>query len=188
MTATTAMTLQIGDQVIHPRYGFGTVEGVQVHEHDGAPVQYYEIRLADRGQLSVPVAQAAALGLRRLVNGVAATLALLRETAGPLPDHARQRSIELSARWVAPEPNALASGVRDLLAFARKSGLKGSDQQWLTRAYERLGTEAAQVDGITPASARSAIAQEMRKLKTPPPSDARPPAPEPAPRRHRRAH
>ncbi len=52
----TAMTLEMGDEVIHPQYGFGIVVGVQVYEHEGAPMEYYEIRLAERGgQLSVPV-------------------------------------------------------------------------------------------------------------------------------------
>jgi RNA polymerase-interacting CarD/CdnL/TRCF family regulator len=177
-----AMALHVGDEVIHPRYGFGTVQALLAHDREGAPVEYYEIRLADRGTLSVPVTRAAALGLRRLVNGVAATLAVLREGAVPLPEHPRHRGIELAARWVAPEPAALAGGVRDLLGYARQFGLKGVDEQWLTRACERLGVEAARVDGITPALARAAIAGEVALLKTPPPG-AEPPKPAPSHRR-----
>jgi RNA polymerase-interacting CarD/CdnL/TRCF family regulator len=70
--------------------------------------------------------------------------------------------------------------VRDLLGHARQFGLKSVEQQWLTRACERLGAEAARVDGITLASARSAITREVTRLKTPPP------AAEPAPARHQR--
>lgn len=168
----TTTHLRIGDEVIHPRYGFGTVENLLTHDHEGAPVEYYEVRLADQGVLSVPTAQAAALGLRRLVNGVDATIALLRASALPLPEHPRQRSAELSARWAAPEPGALAGGVRDLLAHARKFGLKSGEQQWLARACERLGAEAARVDGISPAKARAAINHELTRLKTPPPEAA----------------
>ncbi len=182
----TAMTFEMGDEVIHPQYGFGIVVGVQVHEHEGAPVEYYEIRLAERGgQLSIPVAHAAALGLRRLINGVAATVALLHDTAGPLPSDPRQRSMELAARWKAPGSNALAGGVRDLLAYARRFGLKGSDQQWLRRACERLGTEAARVDGIEPATARNAITHETDELKAPTEIPGPSPA-APAPRGSRR--
>lgn len=160
--------LHVGDEVIHPQYGFGTIQALLAHDSDGLSVEYYEVRLADRGVLSVPIARAAALGLRRLVNGVAATRALLRQVAGPLPEHTRHRSMELAARWAAPESAALAGGVRDLLGHARRFGLKGSDQQWLTRACERLGAEAARVDGITPASAGAAIAEEVARLKTGP--------------------
>ncbi len=181
----TTQRLRVGDAVIHPRYGFGTVKNVLTQEHDGADVEYYEIGLSDNnGMLSVPVEHAADLGLRRLVNGVAATLERLREKAQPLPEHARLRSLELSARWNAPEPGALAGGVRDLLGYARQFGIKGMDLQWLTRACERLGAEAAQVDGITLGAARHAISQEVSRLKTPPPV-ADPPAAKPA-RSHRR--
>jgi CarD family transcriptional regulator len=176
----TDATLQAGDEVIHPRYGFGVVEALQAHDHDGAPVQYYEVQLSAGGVLSVPVDQAGALGLRRLVNGVATTLAVIKGDAVPLPEHPRMRNAELNARWQSPEPTALAAAVRDLLGHARQFGLKSVEQQWLTRACERLGAEAARVDGITLASARSAITREVTRLKTPPP------AAEPAPARHQR--
>lgn len=174
--------LQAGDEVIHPRYGFGVVEALQSHDHDGVPVQYYEVRLTAGGVLSVPVDQAGVLGLRRLANGVATTLAVIKGDALPLPEHPRMRAAELNARWQSPEPTALAVAVRDLLGYARHFGLKSVEQQWLTRACERLGAEAARVDGVTIAAARSAIAREVTRLKTPPPT---PPAkPVPAKRRH----
>ena len=95
--------------------------------------------------------------------------------------------MELAARWEAPDPAALATGVRDLLGHARRFGLKGVDRQWLTRACLRLGTEAAQVDGVTPASAQAAIDQEVTRLKTPPPGpDGQPAKPAPATRSHAR--
>ncbi len=184
----TAMRLQVGDEIIHPRYGFGTIERVQAHEHEGAPVEYYEVRLADGGLLSVPVEQSAALGLRRVTNGLAAIFAVLRGPARPLPEHPRQRGAELAARWVAPDPDALLGGVRDLIAYARQFGLKGSDQQWLTRACERLGAEAARVDGITRARARSAIGAEVKQLRTPEPETKPPTGAKPAHPRQRYAH
>jgi RNA polymerase-interacting CarD/CdnL/TRCF family regulator len=181
-----AIALHIGDEVIHPRYGFGTVESLLAHDREGTPVDYYVVRLTDGGLLSVPIAGAAALGLRRLANGVAAMLAVLRGTAVPLPEHPRQRVMELSARWTSPEPAALAGGVRDLLGHARRFGLKAGEQQWLKRACERLGSEAARVDGVTPAAARAAITEEVTRLKEPPPE---PPAPaKPAPARKYRSH
>jgi RNA polymerase-interacting CarD/CdnL/TRCF family regulator len=182
----TTNLLQVGDEVIHPRYGFGTVEALLARDRDGESVNYYEVRLAASGLLSVPVDQADDLGLRRLVNGVTATLDLIRANALPLPDHPRMRNAELLSRWQSPEPAALAGAVRDLLGHARQFGLKSGEQQWLTRACERLGAEAARVDGITLAAARLAITREVTRLKTPPETDAKAaakPAKTPAARR-----
>jgi RNA polymerase-interacting CarD/CdnL/TRCF family regulator len=137
--------------------------------------------------VSVPSTQASALGLRRLMNGVATTLAVLRGNAVQLPEHPRQRVVELASRWESPDPTALAGAVRDLLGYARQFGLKAAEQQWLTRACERLGAEAARVDAITPTAARAAITQEVTRLKTPPPV-VEPPTPPSAASRRRRTH
>ena len=88
----------------------------------------------------------------------------------------------------APEPAALAGGERDLPGYSRQFGLKGADQRRLTRACERLGTDAARVDGITPDSTRHALSEEVTRLQSPPPG-AEPLKPaRPAPARRLATH
>lgn len=157
--------LQSGDQVVHPMFGFGVVEGLTTREEAGKTTDYYNILLAHKAVLSVPVARAEALGLRRVVNSLATILACLRSPAHPLPDDTRLRTIELSARWQASQPTAVVQTMRDLLGRSHRRTLTSGDKRWLASARERLSAEAAMVDGIEVDEARTAIQNEMDQLK-----------------------
>jgi RNA polymerase-interacting CarD/CdnL/TRCF family regulator len=114
----------------------------------------------------VPVDRAEALGLRRIVNGLATVVAWLRAPARPLPDNDRQRVVELKACWQAPQPAALAEAVRDLMGRSRAHRLTPGDKRWLTSACERLSAEAALVDAIDLFKAQAAIEHEIALLKS----------------------
>jgi RNA polymerase-interacting CarD/CdnL/TRCF family regulator len=157
--------LKAGDQVFHPMYGFGVVEGMLTRDQAGQPADYYGVRLSAGGVLSVPVARADAVGLRRVVNGFKTIVACLHSPARPLPDNDRQRIVELKARWQSPQPGALAEAVRDLLARSRVRSLTPADKKWLANACDRLSDEAARVDAIEVAEARAMIQREMDHLK-----------------------
>jgi RNA polymerase-interacting CarD/CdnL/TRCF family regulator len=146
-------------------YGFGVVEGMTTREQAGQASDYYGVRLTDGGVLSVPVARAEALGLRRVVNSLATIVACLHSAAHPLPDNDRQRAIELKARWQSPEPASLAQAVRDLLGRGRTRSLTPGDKKWLNSACERLSAEASRVDAVDLTEARAVIQREVDQLK-----------------------
>jgi RNA polymerase-interacting CarD/CdnL/TRCF family regulator len=156
---------EAGDQVFHPMYGFGVVEGMITRDQSGQPANYYGVRLSVGGMLSVPVARARSVGLRRVVNGLKNIVVYLRSPAHPLPDNDRQRVVELKARWQSPQPQALAEAVRDLLARSHSRGLTPADKKWLANACDRLSGEAARVEGIDVSEARAVIQSEMDQLK-----------------------
>ncbi len=158
-------SLQVGEQVFHPAYGFGVLEGRLTRDEAGQPKDYYGVRLSEGGVLSVPVARAESLGLRRLVVSLKAILTCLHSAASPLPDNDRHRVVELKARWHAPEPMALPEAVRDLLDRGRTRSLTPADKKWLTSACERLSDEAARVDGTDVAEVRAALQREVDHLK-----------------------
>ena len=158
--------LHVGDQVFHPTYGFGILENRTTRDGTGLPQEYYGVRLAEGGVLSVPVARAESLGLRRVVNGIKTIVNCLRSTARALPDNDRQRVIELKSRWQSSQPMAVTEGVRDLLARSRAHSLTPADKKWLVNACERLSGEAARVDAIDLAAARTVILEEVDRLKS----------------------
>jgi len=161
--------LEAGDQVFHPMYGFGVVEGMTTRDasgQDGQKSDYYGVRLSDGGILSVPVARAESLGLRRVVNSLATIVACLRSPAHALPDDDRQRVVELKARWQSVQPTSLAQAVRDLLGRSRTRNLTPNDKKWLANACDRLSVEAALVDVMELAETRAAIQREVERLKS----------------------
>lgn len=157
--------LSVGDQVLHPVYGFGILEGLTTRDEAGQSKDYYGVRLSEGGVLSVPVARAESLGLRRVVNSLQSVVECLRSSAKLLPDNDRERVVELKARWRSPQPMAVAEGVRDLLARSRTRSLTPADKKWLVSACERLSGEAARVDTMDLAEARAVILEEVERLK-----------------------
>jgi|DewCreStandDraft_5_1066085.scaffolds.fasta_scaffold00551_7 RNA polymerase-interacting CarD/CdnL/TRCF family regulator len=161
----SADLLQPGEPVVHPLFGLGVIEGVMTRSQKGQATDYYTIRLSGDGLLSLPIAQAEAIGLRRAVNGLAAIVACLHSPACPLPDDTRERVVELSARWRASQPQVLIETVRDLVNRSHTRNLTPADKKWLAGAHERLSAEAALVDGIDREEARAAIQREIEQLK-----------------------
>jgi RNA polymerase-interacting CarD/CdnL/TRCF family regulator len=155
--------LRVGDQVFHPQYGFGTLESVTKRVETGQPLEYYGIRLSEGGVLSVPVARATALGLRRVAISLKTILSCLRSPASPLSDNDRQRVLDLKARWQSPQQMAVAEAVRDLMARRRAGHLTPADKKWLANACERLSGEAARVDAIDLDRARATILEEVNR-------------------------
>ncbi len=158
--------LQPGDRVSHPVYGFGVVEGVTTFNQGGETTDFYSVRLSHASLLTVPVDRAEALGLRRIVNGLATIVPWLRAPAHALPDNDRARVVDLKASWLAPQPAALAHAVRDLLGRSHTHRLTPNDKRWLTEACERMSAEAALVDAIELFQARAAIQREIELLKS----------------------
>ena len=169
--------LSPGDLIFHPRHGFGTITGLTRRDpnhpiqdavvSEGAPDQtqdYYDIQLTDGGTLLVPVGRAKRVGLRLLTVGVDAFTTCLHSPARSLPEDARARAAELSARGQTGEPTALAATVRDMLAQSRGRVLTASEKAWLNKSCERISIEAALVDHIPRPQAHAAVWEEVKQL------------------------
>ena len=157
--------LQPGDRISHPAYGLGVVEGTTTFDQEGRATEFYTVRLSRDSLLTVPVDRAEALGLRLIVNGLAAIVACLRAPMHALPNNDRERSMWLKARWSAPQPEALVEAVRDLVGRSRTCRLTPADKRWLVNASERMSVEAALVDAMDVFRAREAVQREIDSLK-----------------------
>lgn len=160
----------VGDPVFHPKYGFGTVNGLTRHDRVH-PIQepsiadansdrtedYYDIQLVEGGTLLVPVSRAESAGLRRLTNGLEAVQVSLCTPAQSLPANARERAAVLRVREQLAEPDALAHAVRDMLAQGQGRSLSAGELAWLDKACQRLSMEIALVDHIRLSEAQAAV-------------------------------
>jgi RNA polymerase-interacting CarD/CdnL/TRCF family regulator len=168
--------LSPGDQIYHPKHGFGTITGLTrrdplhpIQDEAGAGTSdqtedYYDIQLMGGGTLLVPVGRAERVGLRPLTIGVDAVTICLHSPAQSLPADARQRAFELRVRGQNGEPTALAASVRDMLAQSRGRSLTATEKSWLDMSCERLSTEASLVDRISRSEAHAAILEAVSRL------------------------
>ena len=176
-TQSPPTKLRPGDPIFHPRYGFGTIQGLTrrdrsqpIDEPSAADLRsdrvedYYEIQLSQGGTLLMPVEHAESVGLRRLSVGIEAVKDCLYSPAESLPGDYRERAAVIQARQQRPEPTALVRCVRDVLAQGRVRTLSKSERAWLDKSCQHLVAEAALVDRTTVLEAQAAFREAVNQL------------------------
>lgn len=143
------MAFKIGDRVVHPHHGVGTITNLASRIFEpGTPRSYYEISIGD-GTLWVPVDEPS-LGLRKLTPK-----SQLDECARIL--QSQPTSLEVSPREVREQLSkhlrdgtivAQCEVVRDLTALGWRKPLQGSMAEFHRMAVGVLCQEWAAVAGI----------------------------------------
>lgn len=140
----------IGNHVVHPCYGAGTIETIQV-KHIGATHQrYYVIRILTSSnpmQVMVPVGRADDLGLRRIAAApdlldALASCQRLPEEKDVEKDY-RARQTEMGILLKTGRIDDLAFVLRSLNSLKKKRGLSAADRTLWIQAKERLASEMA---------------------------------------------
>jgi CarD family transcriptional regulator len=140
-----------GDAVVYPTHGVGRVERVGLEEIAGHRLNLIHISFEDNQMtLRVPVAQARAVGLRKLASRQALAAALATLTGRPRVSRLMwaKRSQEYLAKINTGNPKALAEVVRDLQSSGDGSGSSFSQRNLFELALERLAGEFAAVHQI----------------------------------------
>ena len=153
-----------GDAVVYPTHGVGRVERVGFEDIAGYRLNLIHISFEDNQMtLRVPVAQARAAGLRKLVSRQALAAALATLTSRPRASRLMwaKRSQEYLAKINTGNPGALAEVVRDLQSSGDGSNSSFSQRNLFELAVERLAGEFAAVNRITKPAAIELINQTL---------------------------
>lgn len=153
-----------GDAVVYPTHGVGRVERVGFEEIAGLRLNLIHISFEDNQMtLRVPVAQARAAGLRKLVSqeALAAVLATLKGRPRVSRLMWAKRSQEYLAKINTGNPAALAEVVRDLQSADDGSGSSFSQRNLFELALDRLAGEFAAVRGIAKPDAIELLNQAL---------------------------
>jgi CarD family transcriptional regulator len=137
-----------GDAVVYPTHGVGRVERVGFEEIVGYRLNLIHISFEDNQMtLRIPVAQARAVGLRKLASRQALAAALATLTGRPRVSRLMwaKRSQEYLAKINTGNPEALAEVVRDLQSSAVGSETSFSQRNLFELALGRLAGEFAAV-------------------------------------------
>lgn len=148
------MELNVGDQVVHPKYGVGTVVNSQDREFEpGVMHRYYEISMPGTTlwvSLEMPT-----FGLRKLTvqSEIAHCREILVSHPEPLIEDMRQRQTDINDRLKLGTIAAHCAVVRDLYAYFGQRPVKGRVGDFLHVAQNVLCQEWAEVEGMTLAEA-----------------------------------
>jgi CarD family transcriptional regulator len=159
------MIFKVGDRVVHPQYGVGSVVKLDVREFEpGKMRRYYEISIPGGSTVWVPV-DLATSGLRKLTarSEITRCRQILSSPANPLTEDSRLRQSDLSTRLKQGTIAAQCEVVRDLSAHGEHKPISGTIAAFLQSAQNVLCQEWAIVEGITQADAAAEIGVLLEK-------------------------
>jgi CarD family transcriptional regulator len=158
------MEFELGDHVVYPAYGAGTIAAKEERVFSGTTTRYYILKMvADEGEFMVPVEQAESLGIRP-VMAAKAILKVLHSTPNPLPDDYKERQAIIEELLATSDAIQMALGARDLAWFAGIKSLTGRDIQLYEELQTQLASELSLAKGISLEEAREQLTAELNAL------------------------
>lgn len=142
---------QIGDKVVHPIYGAGTIRAIEERQDRAENAKYYVIPdTMEADRLLVPVEAAISIGLRPAVSSEDAEeiLRLIRAEAHALaPDRENRVAFLKKIDWT--DPYVVAEVWRDLSMEAKTGKVSAATEKVRKRARRLLVSELCLATGMS---------------------------------------
>ena len=138
--------MQVGDAVLHPRYGVGIIHSIETRVQDGEKRAYYVIpKPSIASTIFVPVDSAEEVGLRPLSSPdtLKEAIEILKGNGDGVQSSTKPRDFT----WA--DPLELARIIRQHSVEPKPRYPKVSEQQQLRRAKKLLGEEMKHVLGLS---------------------------------------
>jgi CarD family transcriptional regulator len=138
------MTFQIGEKIVYPNHGIGTVENISTRSFGAQYERYYLLRLTYNSMtVMVPFSHVGDIGLRRVTrNGeVARVLEFLAEKTCKRKGDWKDRYKENSDKMRNGSLPAIAEVFKSLLVLQSEKSLSFREKKMLDRARHMLLTE-----------------------------------------------
>ncbi|MEM6898814.1 MAG: CarD family transcriptional regulator [Pseudomonadota bacterium] len=167
-TAAEAKAFEIGQNVVYPAHGVGTVTGIEKQQVAGIDLEVFVVSFdQDKMILRVPTNRAEASGMRALAGSK-----LVDDALKTLGGRARikrtmwsRRAQEYEAKINSGDLISIAEVVRDLHRGEDEPEQSYSERQLYESALDRMARELAAVENIDRTKAMERLAESLAKKK-----------------------
>jgi CarD family transcriptional regulator len=162
----TGLAFSVGDHVVYPAHGVGTIQAVETQEVAGMALEVYVITFDhEKMTLRVPTKKAATSGLRSLAEeGVMSkALVTLKGRARIKRTMWSRRAQEYEAKINSGDLISIAEVVRDLHRAENQPEQSYSERQLYESALDRMAREVAAVERIDRDAAVSLLTKSLQK-------------------------
>ena len=135
---------KVGDKVVYPHHGAGTVVKKETREVLGEKREYLTIKILHNDMtVMVPTENAAVAGLRRVIDEEACrkVIAVLQDECSEMPKNWNRRFKYNRDKIKTGDIYELAEVVRNLAIRESRKGLSTGEKQMFTRAKKILASE-----------------------------------------------
>jgi CarD family transcriptional regulator len=160
------MTFQIGEKVVYPNYGVGTIENISTRVTGTRPERFYLLRLTVNNMtVMVPCSHAGDVGLRRVTktSELAKMLCFLAGGSCRSNRDWKDRFKENSERMQHGSILEVAEVLKGLLIQQQLKPLSFREKKMLDRARQMLITEVCTVKSMREADSIQLLDQALNK-------------------------
>ena len=158
------VNFKLGDKIVYPGHGVGEIEGVRTTVLGGQEHHIYNIKILDSGmKVMVPVTQAAAVGLRKIIDkkAIDTVYDILRDRNFKIDTQTWNRRFrEYSQKIKTGSVFEIAIVLRDLSVLSADKELSFGEKKMLDMAEALLVSEIA----IAKARPHDKVAGELKSL------------------------
>ncbi len=164
-----------GDQIIHPRYGAGTIVGKKKLTFKGKTRNYHIVELVgDRGEVMIPVEAADDMNIRPAIEDLSIIEEAFAAPPSVLSDDYRSRQATIQKQIQTREPEAMATALRDLFWREQTDKLTSVELKMKSSLVKMLSHEIAVICAdMTVEKATSHLTQMLYRMVQEP-DDPRP--------------
>lgn len=134
----------IGDRIVYPMHGAGTIEDIETKEILGEETKYYMMKLPiGEMKVMVPVANVEEIGIREIISAdkVDDVIEILKKGQSDMPQNWNRRFRENNERIKTGDIEELAAVVRNLTIMDWERGLSTGEKKMLSSANQMLSSE-----------------------------------------------
>ncbi len=145
-----SVQFSVGDKVVHPHYGPGSITGIDRGDLLEETDRYYVIEIpSQKLTLRMPAGKADEGGMRlaMLQSRFPRVLSMLRSRPHALPQDYRKRQAQISAQLQSGRVTQLVRVVRDLTWHRERAHLTKTDTDYLRQGHALLAGEMALASG-----------------------------------------
>jgi CarD family transcriptional regulator len=154
---------QIGDQIVYPMHGAGTIVAIEDREIQGKVQQYYVIKMASNMQVMIPVDKMIQSSVRSVTNKVELEK-VLDVFHHEEPDQTLTWKQRFTSNMEKVKSGNMLEGaevVRDLMIRNEEKKLNSSERQMLYNAKKILVSELGLANGISENQASDLLDEKM---------------------------
>jgi len=135
---------ETGDQIIHPRYGAGTIVGEKSVTLYGKTRQYHIVELVgDRGEVMIPLDTVDDMDIRPAIKNLDLIEEIFSQQPTELSDDYRARQAKIEKEIKTRDPEALAEALRDLAWREHTDKLTTVELKMKSKLMKMLSREMA---------------------------------------------
>jgi CarD family transcriptional regulator len=165
-TKDSGLDFKVGDHVVYPAHGVGTVAGIETQDVAGYSLDLYVITFDhEKMTLRVPTKKAKTAGLRPLAAGdtMSKALTTLKGRARVKRTMWSRRAQEYEAKINSGDLISIAEVVRDLHRAENQPEQSYSERQLYESALDRMAREVAAIERIDREAAVAILTKNLVK-------------------------